>query len=376
MQIILQTAQAAFLDVTVFVGAVLIIFGYINYKKGGALIKSIEKHKKWQPLLGALLGLTPGCGGAILIMPLYVRKSVTFGTVIATLIATLGDSAFVLISTVPLTFIKVTIITSIIGIITGYIVDYLKIGVKKSKNPHTQAHDHKPNPELKHIGHEEGDEIDIELHHKQKAHPETDSFGHKLTHQGYVFYWAILAIGLVIAIPRLFLIEPQSATLQTAIITLGAVGTALSIILMIAGKKFLAEETHEEEEMKLTSFKETLVHNAQDTAFVGVWVFVAYFAYEMIVIAVGGEPGGGQEGLLAVAIGALIGIIPVCSPQIIFASFFVKGLLPFGALIAQSISQDGDALLPLLALDKKAALLATVITTAVGFLVGSAFYLL
>ena len=43
------------------------------------------------------MGLTPGCGGAIIAVPMYARGYVTYGTVVATLIATLGDSAFVLV---------------------------------------------------------------------------------------------------------------------------------------------------------------------------------------------------------------------------------------------------------------------------------------
>ncbi|MCH7646615.1 MAG: hypothetical protein IH788_05380 [Nitrospinae bacterium] len=86
--IIIGSAEGAFLQVTVFVGAVLLLFSYINFRSHGALIRTIQERKQWQPVIGAFLGLTPGCGGAIFIMPLYLKGSVTFGTVVATLIAT------------------------------------------------------------------------------------------------------------------------------------------------------------------------------------------------------------------------------------------------------------------------------------------------
>ena len=38
--------------------------------------------------------------GAIIVMPMYARGYVTYGTVIATLIATLGDATFVLIGAI------------------------------------------------------------------------------------------------------------------------------------------------------------------------------------------------------------------------------------------------------------------------------------
>ncbi|WP_431357812.1 putative manganese transporter [Haloarcula marina] len=43
-----------------------------------------------QPLAGALLGLTPGCGGAIMAMPLYIRGTVSFRTVVAALATALA----------------------------------------------------------------------------------------------------------------------------------------------------------------------------------------------------------------------------------------------------------------------------------------------
>ncbi|GKT22289.1 arsenic efflux protein, partial [Aduncisulcus paluster] len=41
---------------------------------------------------------------------------------------------------------------------------------------------------------------------------------------------------------------------------IGIAGTAISAALMIMGKKFLADDTHEEAEMKLMSLKETFIH--------------------------------------------------------------------------------------------------------------------
>ena len=36
------------------------------------------------------------------------------------------------------------------------------------------------------------------------------------------------------------------------------------------------------------SLRETFVHNAQETAFVGTWVFAAYLVYEFFIYAIGG----------------------------------------------------------------------------------------
>lgn len=125
-------------------------------------------------------------------------------------------------------------------------------------------------------------------------------------------------------------------------------------------------------------FKETLIHNAQETAFVATRVFVAYIVYELFVLLVGGEAVVQNwmlaTGLLSVIIDALVGLIPGCGPQIIFISLYTKGMLPFAALIANAISQDGDALFPLLVIDRRSSLWATVITTIPALIIGIAAY--
>ncbi len=406
LDIILASAEGSFLQVTVFVGAVLLLFGYIDYKRSGEFVRSIEKSKRWQPILGALLGLTPGCGGAIFVMPLFVKGTVSFGTVVATLIATMGDSAFVIISTLPLHYLLVSVISFIIAIITGYIVDYFDVGSnllkniqRRSKEELKEIHekvDHMTqnyecnNTKLckegliKHIGHDEGDEIDMILHHKAKGHQEINTFGYEFTHKGFAVYWGFITIGLILGIILLFQIDVNNLFIPNLGSILGIGGTLFSILMMIMGKKFLGDETHEEVELKSMSLKETVIHSAQETAFVGTWVFVAYLVYELGVFGLGGgDYALGEElmtqfmtaaGLMSVIIGAAVGLIPGCGPQVIFVTLFTKGMVPFAALLANAISQDGDALFPLLAIDRRSSLWATVITTIPALIIGILFY--
>jgi len=408
LDLFISSAEGAFLQVTVFVGAVLIIFGYINYKKQGRLIQGIVRHRKWQPLMGAFLGLTPGCGGAILVMPLYLKGSVSFGTVVAALIATAGDSAFVMISTLPLHYLLISFLSFVAAVITGYAVDFFRKDGKGAAAPdayapgsfekHRDQVDHRildralsdatdaRASQLVHIGHDEGDEIDRVLHHEIKGHQDPDTLGHQITHKGYWIYWLVILAGLVLGVLLLCQIDFEGLGVSTSVTVIGAAGTFLSIILMIMGKKFLSDDTHEESELKLMSLKETFIHNAQETAFVGTWVFVAYLLYEILIYSIGGgDYAQGEDlameimtaaGLFAVIVGALVGIIPGCGPQIIFVALFIKGWLPFAALLSNAISQDGDALFPLLAMDRKSAFKATLITTIPALVIGVIFYYL
>lgn len=408
LELILASAEGAFLEVGVFVGFVLLLFGYINYKKSGAFIASIEKSKKWQPVLGALLGLTPGCGGAIFVMPLFFKGAVSFGTVVATLVATMGDSAFVLIASHPLQYLIISLLSFIAAIITGYAVDKTNLGAeilekykskRRTKEALDKAHadaDHSlleyecnrmggcNDNLIKHIGHSEGDEIDLLLHHKLKGHQSHDTLGYKFTHNGFYLYWLIMLVALPFGIGLLLQVDINELVIPNLGLVIGTIGTAFSILMMIMSKKFLGDDTHEETELKAMSLKETFIHNAQDTAFVVTWVFVGFLAYEFLVLVIGGGDYAAGEGMieavllatgvLSIILGSAVGLIPGCGPQIIFVALFTRGLVPFAALFANAVSQDGDALLPLIAIDRRSALWATVITTIPALVFGLIVY--
>src|SRR5690606_34216381 len=124
-----------------------------------------------------------------------------------------------------------------------------------------------------HVGHDEGDDIDLILHHDAKGHQSVDSLGYRVTHRGYLIYWVIISLGLILGIMDLFQVDLNALFIPNLGLILGVVGTLFSVIMMLLGNKFFANDTHEESEMKLASLKETIIHNAQETAFVGTWVF-------------------------------------------------------------------------------------------------------
>jgi hypothetical protein len=407
-EIILRSAEGSFVQVTVFVGAVLLIFGFVDYLLQGSLVEMIENSKKYQPLIGALLGILPGCGGSIFLMPLYLRGTVTFGTIIATLIATAGDSAFVTMTQAPRVFALLTFICFVVGTAMGYITDFFKIGdwVRKKSPKLQNAATAKPAPEQKtahmhdmhghaqpifaaaggyicssceltHIGHAEGDEIDLALHHERPLDP--TSLGYKMIHKYYIVFWIVISLGFILGIIELTQADINALPgLPNLGVIMGIIGTATTISYMAFSKKFIRAETHEDAEHKLFSLKETFAHNAEETAFVGTWVFLAYLAYELGVLFAGGEgvvaAAMTSAGLASVFMGVLIGIIPGCGPQVIFVSLYLRGMFPFAALVANGISQDGDALFPLIAMDRRSAFWATVLNTIPAVLVGVIAY--
>ena len=63
--IIVISMRDAFLAVTVFVAAMVLLFSWLQYISAGKFVLWIRENSRIQPLIGAFMGLTPGCGGAI-----------------------------------------------------------------------------------------------------------------------------------------------------------------------------------------------------------------------------------------------------------------------------------------------------------------------
>jgi hypothetical protein len=105
---------------------------------------------------------------------------------------------------------------------------------------------------------------------------------------------------------------------------------------------------------------EVLTAAARETAVVVCWVAVAFVVVEVAVVAAGVDLAALPVlGLVGVLVGAGLGLVPGCGPQLVLTGLYVQGVVPLPMLLANALSQDGDALLPLLVLDRRAALLGT-----------------
>ncbi len=388
LEIIVISMRDAFLAVTVFVAAMVLLFSWLQYITAGRFVEWIRANKRLQPVIGAIMGLTPGCGGAIIVMPMYSRGFVTYGTVIATLIATLGDAAFVLIGAVfqnsafitPVIVVHAT--SFIVGVIWGYGIDTMNVTPSAPLGrfgPKFGANEPKRDEETQKL---DGKELVID----ELPREVPDGLGYRILHQGYRVWWVITAVGLCIAILLLvwYAQDPDYApdliwdpTTRDGLVTwVGFIGTSLSIVLYISSKNFIGDDTEATIGDKLNSLDETLVHAASETAFVTFWVLIAYLAFEFGMIAFGVTEGDLAEhgaGTGAVIVAATVGLIPGCGPQIIAITAYVEGVISFPALVANAISQDGDALFPLLVRHKVASIWATIHTTLPAIIVGLLF---
>ncbi|MAV07154.1 MAG: hypothetical protein CMA29_04605 [Euryarchaeota archaeon] len=385
IDIILRSMRDAFLAVTVFVAAMVLLFSWLQYVTAGRFVDWIRSKTKLQPIIGALMGLTPGCGGAIVMMPLYARGYVSYGTVVATLIATLGDSAFVLIGGAIANpeligpVLLVHLISFFVGVVWGLGIDFLRIT---------------PSSPLGRFGPEIEEEITQNISDEkydvrdELPREEPDGFSYRIVHQGYLIWWTVTLVGLVFAIlllywgaidggPSLDLddggLNLDPTTMGGFISWVGLLGTLLSVAIFLGQRSIFGDDTEASIGDKLDSFNETTIHAASETSFVTFWVLIAYFVFEFSMLF-----GGIDEsslvaygaGVGAILVAALVGVIPGCGPQIIIMTSYVEGILGFPGLVSNAISQDGDALFPLLVRHRAASLWATLHTALPAVITG------
>lgn len=386
IDLLLRSMRDAFLAVTVFVAAMVLLFSWLQYATAGRFVDWIRSKRRLQPVIGAVMGITPGCGGAIVMMPLYARGYVTYGTVISTLIATLGDSAFVLIGGAIANpsligpVVMVHVISLVVGIIWGLGVDAVGITPSSPLGRFGSQPLESSVPETDNI-----EDFDVR---DDLPREEQEGFAYKVVHQGYLAWWAITGIGLIFAILLLIWgstgggpeVDLEDGSLNLDPFTLGGfvswiglLGTGLSIAIFAAQRSIFRDDSEASIGDKLESLRETTIHAAQETSFVTFWVVIAYLVFEFSMLL-----GGVDEthlaaygaGIGAILVAAAVGLIPGCGPQIIVMTSYIEGILGFPGLVSNAISQDGDALFPLLVRHRAASLWATLHTALPAVIVG------
>lgn len=118
-----------------FLFIVFFVLEYIEHKVSKKNKQIIENSGKYGPFIGAILGMFPQCGFSVAATNLFSARVITFGTLIAIYLSTSDEMLPILLSNgLPITFVlKIMLTKVIIGMIAGFIIDYLlknKISLK------------------------------------------------------------------------------------------------------------------------------------------------------------------------------------------------------------------------------------------------------
>lgn len=394
IELFVRPLADAFMQVGVFVALLVAPFGWARYRWGHRLDATLLRHRRLGPLVAAFLTMPPGCGGAIIVVALYARGAVSYGAAIAALVATMGDATWVLLAAEPVLTLQLKLLLLGTGATAGYVVDALRIAPRRKIDqcPPSAPPAAQP-PPVRTAG-------TAGLRPAAAMRSGSEPAGGVLVGAGGVAVldraatvrlqevgvlsaalWALLCTGAVISLPVTFqLLDPAEVgrTLFGGVdpyLALGLMGTALAVVAFVRGGCKLADD--DTRSAHPTSGAQVLRHGGHEVAFVTVWVAVAYLSWSVVTHLTGFDGSSlPLFGLIGVVVGATIGLIPGCGVQIVFTGIFLAGGMPLSTLVANTISQDGDALLPMLALEHRSALLATVLTTIPAIIVGAGILLL
>ena len=361
-RIMVDTIAEAYLQVSVFVAATLVLIYGIERLFRFNLADTLQARPRIQVPVAAFLGALPGCGGAIVVVTQYVNGQVGFGALIAVLTATMGDAAFLLLSQEPTTALIVFALGLLVGSISGWLVEALH-------GPEFMRRQALAN----------GDEAAQRASRGRRPRPTT----------GLDPLWmGLMAPGLVFALPIAAQVDPNQwfgplAALEP-VTWLGFAGGVLALLMWSA---YMTTEPGRANSVPCgtanpndrSAGPPTLrARVINDTNFVTVWVIAAFLLFELGVHFTGADIGAWFSGWLVLTplLAVLIGFLPGCGPQIIVTGLYLTGAIPMAALLGNAISNDGDALFPAIALAPRAAIVATLYTGIPALIVAYATFFL
>ncbi|MBP9993957.1 MAG: arsenic efflux protein [bacterium] len=403
------------LIITAFVLGMMMIIEFINVKTGGLWSKRLQTSPWIQIIIGAVMGVIPGCLGTYTIVSLYIHRVVNFPALMATLVATAGDESFFMFSLFPGKALLITAILFVLAIVVGGILQSTMknkfVGLTEKSFPLHEGHD-----VCHHHGHHHEDEK-CEVcnhHHSVKENFKNLTFVRALLMTMCVTILALILSGVIDGQHQLnMLMGGQSE--ESVVESFGVEHHELHE--SHEGCHHELHELHEEshhESHELHESHECLGHH-HDHGGEADWIrytLIAMFLIIMVIVVVADEHFleehlwvhvikvhlpkivlwtlGVIAGLtlinhfvdihgivtknpyVVLAAALLIGVIPQSGPHLIFVLLFMQGSIPMSILLASSIVQDGHGALPLLAESRKAFFLSKGISILLGLAVGIA----
>lgn len=356
LDLFLDVLRNSFL-ITGLVIIMMLMIEYINIHSEGRLFTRLRQHRFGQVVLGAGLGIIPGCMGGFAVVSMYSHKLLSFGALIAMMIATSGDEAFVMLAMIPKQALILCAVLFVVAIFAGWIVDLLT--KKKTAEP---------------VCCEEGFQLHEEEHHHGEVHekPSLKNLKHASAERialllGVVIFIIALAFGLL---------EHDHEHEHEAAETLSHVNVFdeywLNLFFAIVSLFVVWFIATANEHI----IKEHLWEHVIRKHFLSIflWTFGALLVIEIGLHYLNMESWISSNIPWMILLAVLIGIIPESGPHMLFVTLFATGMVPFSVLLASSISQDGHASLPLLAESKRSFVKAKIINVIVAAIIGYTCY--
>ncbi|MBQ3978146.1 MAG: arsenic efflux protein [Bacteroidales bacterium] len=341
LDIILEALRSAIL-ISGLVVVMMMLIESFNVESRGRIFMGLRKSGFAQVLVSALLGSIPGCVGGFAAVSLYTHRMLSFGALLAMMIATAGDESFMMLALFPGKALWLFLILFTLAVVTGLIADRIWKG---SRPLPTRLED------------------TYEIHEDDCAHEaHHDEAGH-----GHTFWKRIVMfIGVLVFVAALVSGLLEEETPDTDGLNLlseewmywlfGALSLVVLGALLFASDHFVEEHLWEH-----------IVCRHLPSIFA--WTFGVLLAIGILFHFVDIESWVSGNTAIMILIAIAVGLIPESGPHLVFVTLFASGVIPFPVLLANSIVQDGHASLPLLADSKSAFLKAKALKVGIALIV-------
>ena len=126
--------------ITGLVVVMMMMIESLNIESKGMFFKGLRKTKTGQVIIGALLGSIPGCMGGFATVSLYTHRMLSFGALVAMMVASSGDESFIMLAMIPEQALILFAILFVLAIVVGIIVDKI-YDRKHAKECHKHHHE-------------------------------------------------------------------------------------------------------------------------------------------------------------------------------------------------------------------------------------------
>jgi len=370
--------------ITIFILGMMMVIEYVNVRTGGLWSKKIQKSPWLQIILGALMGIIPGCIGTYTIVSLFVHRVVAFPALVATLVATSGDEAFFMFSLFPTKALTITALLFVIAIAVGCILQLTMRNRNTNMVFEGEFHIHN-----------DSDGCVNNTKHNIISNLKKASFLRIALVLFSVGVICLVSVGAVGGEHNLNLMmggmseESVIHSVSSNSMSIGApLGDAhalpeeihhhhhhegesdwISILLIVLFAAILLISLRADEHFLKEHIWNHVIKVHLPKVFL--WTFGMILGLSILNNYVNIQNWISDNLWLVLLIAVLVGIIPESGPHLLFVILFWQGSLPMSILLASSIVQDGHGSLPLLAESRKAFLVSKAMSVLVGLIVGS-----
>lgn len=329
--------------ITGLVVIMMMMIESLNIESKGSFFSGLQKSRIGGVLVGALLGAIPGCMGGFATVSLYTHRMLSFGALIAMMIASSGDEAFVMLATIPAQSMWIISILFAVAVVVGVITD---IFVKKQAKPHCN------------------EEFALHAEDSENHHGRHLTWRRALLFVGVAIFIIALATGGLEhehgeeghhaeeIVGGINLLSEDWMNIMFAVLSVIVLG-----VLIFASDHFVEEH-----------FWHHIVVKHLPTIFC--WTFGVLLLVGVMLNYLDISQWISDNTFLMILLAVLVGIIPESGPHMLFVTLFAAGVVPVPVLLASCISQDGHASLPLLAESKSSFFKAKAINCLVALAVG------